>query len=179
MSRARDLGELELLRNLRAKRASSADGKVCGNSACSEMGKIQVNENFYKRRGGKLDSWCIMCRRTRNSMWKFEHPRSERVAKVGRPKREGELNLGKAPWCKEHKSNSAKCGCAEGRFHKSPKARKAVSERMRGNTYALGNKGKTGPMSAAHKAKIGMAVRAASHRRKWGRSASSTSERGE
>lgn len=154
MSRAGSEHERELLRG--AKRSKLSDGKACASSACSELGKVQLNENFY-RRGRGLDSYCIMCRRAANSTWKFNNP--GHVSAKPKKRREGSLNVGKAPWCAQHSVNSNKCGCALGVFHKSPAHRKAIAKAMVGNTNARGKKNRHGALSTAHKLAISMTMR--------------------
>ena len=156
MSRAKDPHERDLLRGARNSNKSSLDGKACGNVSCQELGRIQPIENFYSR-NGKPGSYCILCRRAASEMWRISNPDYKRSAV--KKKQVWNLNLGKAPWCKDHKKNSAKCGCAMGIHHKSPAHRRKISAAMKGNTNAAGKQGKRGPMSAAHKAKISMAMR--------------------
>ena len=152
MSRARNRHEQDLLRGAKKTRLSGyMSGKECSNVDCSELGNIQPIENFYKHANGKPDSYCILCRRTANSMWKLAHP-----SKKTKP--EGSINAGKAPWCKDHKKNSAKCGCAMGVFHKSARHRAKISAAMKGNTNARGKKNRHGPLSTEHKARISMSM---------------------
>lgn len=153
MSRARDPRERELLRS--AKRSLPSDGKACANSACPSMGKILSSDDFYKR-GKSLDSYCAWCRRERSATWKLVNPEVRARTK----RSDGELNVGKAPWCRDHRKNSAKCGCATGVYHKTPAHRAKIARAMRGNHNASGKQGKRGRMSAEHRAKISMAMRA-------------------
>lgn len=155
MSRAGNKFERELLRGIRkSKLRQNLNGKECSNSACQDYGKIQPPENFYTR-GAKLDSYCIICRRARNIMWKLEHP----VTNKKIPKLNWNMNLGKAPWCKDHKVNSKKCGCALGLFHKTPLHKAHIAKSMKGNSNAKGKHKSRGPLSEEHKAKIAAAIR--------------------
>jgi hypothetical protein len=155
MTRAKDSHERELLKNARGARSRAfLDGKECGNSACAEVGKIQPATNYYMR-GGRLDSYCIMCRRTVSNMWKTVNPSRKKT----KAKKTWKLNLGKAPWCADHHMNSKKCGCAMGVHHKSQKHKNKISKAMKGNTNAKGKKNGHGPLSATHRLKISMSMR--------------------
>ena len=159
MSRARDKGEQDLLRKLRSdKSTASVDGKECGSLSCPSLGIVQPASDFYKRRGGKLDSYCILCRRARSAMWKFDNPGHSGTGRKTQ-NTSWEPNLGKASWCKEHKVNSAKCGCAMGRFYKSLAHKKKIAVAMKGKKNATGNRGNRKPRSADHKFRISMAVK--------------------
>lgn len=155
MTRAKSAYERDLLRSARnSRKPNSGDGKVCGNVSCPEMGKVQPLGFFYLK-NGKPESYCAVCRKSVNEMWRLSNPEYKRSAK---PK-SWNLNVGKAPWCQEHKKNSAKCGCATGVYHKTPAHKKAIGKAMRGNKNAAGKQGKRGPMSATHRAKISIAMR--------------------
>lgn len=155
MTRARDSYEQDLLRSVKKVKATD-EAKECGSLSCPEIGKIQPAANFYTR-NGKLDSYCIICRRANSSLWKFNHPVSR--ATKGEKKTKWSLNLGKAPWCKDHRMNSSKCGCALGRYHRTPQHRAKIAAAMKGNKNAKGKKNKHGPLSAEHKLKISITMK--------------------
>lgn len=157
--------ERSLLKDVKEARAKSLEsGRECANLNCLEIGTKQPPENFYKRKGGKLDSYCIVCRKevvsVRRDHIAYDPEFKTRPLKMKKwaPKKVS-LNVGKAPWCKEHRTNSKNCGCATGRFFKGKKHRAKISESMRGKKNALGNHTKKGPMSSEHRLKIAMKLK--------------------
>lgn len=171
MSRAFASSEKEALKRIRERRAlENEDNKECGNVNCSEMGVRQPLDNFYKRRGGKVDSYCILCRKEMAKA-RREHaeflPREEKPKRIQKwKKKEAPINISKAPWCKEHRSNSKLCGCAEGRFYIRKVHREKIAKALKGNANALGKHKKRGPHPLEHRIKIAASVRAALARKK-------------
>lgn len=160
------LRELASTRRDLKKKRDLETGKVCANASCLDAGKILSPEWFYRRGKERLDSYCKLCRK---EMVKMRRENAEfipsdgtkipRVKKWALKESDGEINVGKAPWCNDHHRNSSKCGCAVGRFHKSPEHKKKISEAQKGNSYARGNSYKNGPMTSEHRARIAMAMR--------------------
>lgn len=156
--------EKGLLKDVRESKSSkNKESRECANLNCYELGTRQPLENFYKRKDGKSDSYCIMCKKTLAAV-RREH-REFIPTEVKEPKmrkwapKKTTLNLGKAPWCKDHRTNSKNCGCASGVFFKGKKQRAKLSESMKGKKNALGNHTKKGPMGLEHRLKISMQVR--------------------
>ena len=119
--------ERGLLRDLRIKRRESG-WRTCAYSNCQERG-IPQEVLFFYRRGLGYDSYCAECRKAINSAWKY----NKRMGIVGE---DWSVNFGRAPWCGDHNANSKSCGCATGRFHKTPAHRAKIAAAMRGNSNA-------------------------------------------
>lgn len=157
MSRARDPHERELLGRLRRKpRDVARDGKSCAGTACPELGRIQPNENFY-RRGAGLDSYCILCRCAANTMWKLSNPKEGRGATGQR--RLAEEASGRCPY---HSTDPMECGCELGSRRRNLAHRKKIAAAMMGNKNASGNSSNRGrTLSAEHRSRISISMRAA------------------
>jgi len=163
MSRAKSQYERELLKSLRSARKHNPDAteKACVNPNCPSLGKLQPVENFYKN---GQDHYCIMCRRARAEAYRFAHQGEPRKPRSRQKYYEKQLMKTRGKICKEHKVPEQDCGCAlEHRLFKSKKWRAIMSNKMKGNKHAKGNKSHKGTtLSTMHKVRIGSAMR-----RRW------------